>query len=176
MGADIFGDYHITYIDGTGKSTGIHLVTIKDKDEALQRFHTIKAKWLIAPLLSWCKQQEHQAAVLQISYANRKEHIYKLTRLVKAFVALPVITQVQLADFLQYKALPLLENAFPGKTSKYFDYTNNLRDYLQQHANNILQQPISGNLLQKEIPTTRPGSCLHEPEPEPVFLPRFSQI
>lgn len=126
----LFGGFTVHFVVRIKEDTQIHNVTILDAASADTFYQDKLSRWAIDPLLRWCNQQENLANVQQLTFAARKESINKLSKLTRAFLALPNIQVVQCAEFIRDRAIPGLERSFPGKSSKYYQYSCDLIAYL----------------------------------------------
>jgi hypothetical protein len=154
---DLFGGFTIHYEEETKEGTIKHNTVMPTYEAADDFYQHRLCLWAITPLVKWCNQQEHLANVQQLTYAARRDSINKLAKITRAFMALPRISAIQAAEFLSNKAIPMLQNAYPGTSSKYYAHTVNLEQYLremQAKLTNIYLSPIIAHQKANALPST----------------------
>lgn len=129
---ELFGGFKVHYTVSTKEGTALYSEYFSDVVKADDFYQHRLSIWAIDPLVKWCNQQEHLANVQQLTYAARRESINKLAKLTRAFLALPNLTAVQTAEFISNKAVPGLQRAYPGQSSKYYNHTVELEKYLDE--------------------------------------------
>ncbi|MCA0381687.1 MAG: hypothetical protein LCH58_05970 [Bacteroidetes bacterium] len=92
------------------------------------------ALWILQPLASWLRGQEHVAAVMELSNPYRKKYIGKLHKEVSAMLAQGTTMPHHVADWLVRSGLADFNAAMPGSSSKYYNGALTLGIYLQQFA------------------------------------------
>lgn len=148
----LFDGYTISFIEKVKGVENKHTLFETDREKAVAIWETKYCQWVLQPLNSWCKQQEHLASVQMFTYSGRKDPICKLAKLIRTYLDLPVVTKVQTAILINDRALLLLAEAMPGRSSKYYQHSVEIKDLLLKFADNIINAPISGQALAAEIP------------------------
>lgn len=151
IGQDLFTGYHVTWIEKNTTGELRHSVYLIDREKALTYFQTKYCQWLLEPLQRWCNQQEHLATVQMLTYAGRKETICVLCKLIRTFCQLPQIGKKQTAEMLYTKAIPLLEKAQPGTTSKYYAYSQELLTHYKKWVDAYALHAIGTEILLSEF-------------------------
>jgi hypothetical protein len=92
------------------------------------------ALWILQPLASWLRSQEHVCSVMQVSNAGRAKYVGKMHGMVNGMIANNNTMPGHVADWLNSTGLEMYNMAMPGKSSRFFEGSIQLRIYLQAFA------------------------------------------
>lgn len=98
------------------------------------------ALWILYPLSSWLRSQEHVCSVMQIANVARRKPIGRMHSQVSKLMAHPTTMPHHVADWLQLEGLQLMADAMPGRSSRYYHGSLalqvQLQQFVQQYASN----------------------------------------
>ncbi|WP_416437883.1 hypothetical protein [Phnomibacter sp. MR] len=94
----------------------------------------LTALWILYPLASWLRSQEHVCSVMQMANAARRKPIGRMHSQVSKLMAHPTTMPHHVADWLQLEGLQLMAEAMPGRSSRYYMGSLALQVQLQQYA------------------------------------------
>lgn len=121
------------HLEKKGNYSTQHYTCTSEVEAGIMQMHKT-ALWILQPLASWLRCQEHVCSVMQISNAGRAKEIGKLHAMVTRMMAASNTMPHHVANWLLESGLAIFDNAMPGKSSKYFEGALQLRIYLREYA------------------------------------------